>query len=151
MWWSKFWTGLIPLLVLGEVLVVLTNSYLRVMPLMMWLSAATLFVMMFVIVSLGLAMGAAYPRFDVDNAAKIAAGVGGLIYMILCVSFIGAVVVLEAWPVYVLFMSRLYGQPLGAGEWVGVVSSLAAVVVLSATAFAVSTRRGMSRLERMQI
>ena len=34
LWWSKFWTGLVPLLVLGEVLVVATNYYLKVIPMM---------------------------------------------------------------------------------------------------------------------
>ena len=112
LWWSKFWVGLVPLLVFGEVLVVATNYYLQVMPLMMWLSTLTLFCMTFGIVALGLAVGAAYPKFDADNAAKVAAGVGGLVYMILCMSFIGAVVVLEAWPVYAWFMSRLHETPL---------------------------------------
>ena len=108
LWWSKFWVGLVPLLVLGEVLVVATNHYLKVMPFMMWLSTLTLFCMTFGVVSLGLAVGAAFPKFDADNPSKVAAGIGGLVYMIVCMSFIGAVVVLEAWPVYVLFSSRLY-------------------------------------------
>ena len=58
------------------------------------------------IVALALAVGAAYPNLDADNAAKVAASAGGLVYMVLCMSFIGAVVVLEAWPVYAIFSSR---------------------------------------------
>ena len=60
---GKFWVGVVPLLVFGEVLVLATNSYLQVMPFMMWLSAGTL-------VRHGrsrssrsaLAVGAAYPE-----------------------------------------------------------------------------------------
>lgn len=150
-WWSKFWTGFVPLLILGEALVVLTNSFLQVLPQMMWLSSLTLAVMMLGIVSLGLAVGAAYPRFDADNAARVAAGPGGLIYMVLCVSFIGAVVVLEAWPVYVLFTTHLRGEALGAAQATGVVASLAAVLALSSGVFVVSWRRGVRRLESIEV
>lgn len=147
MWWAKFWVGLMPLLILGEVLVLATNTYLRVMPFMMWLSGLTLFGMSFSIVSLGLAVGAAYPNFDADNAARVAAGVGGLLYMILCMSFIGVVVVLEAWPVYVLFSSWLRGDAVSAGAWSGIVISLVSVVIVNAGVFVGSTVYGLRRLE----
>ena len=145
-WWSKFWTGFAPLFVVGEALVMVTNSYLGVMPAMMWLSSVTLAAMLFGIVSLGLAVGAAYPRFDADNAARVAAGPGGMIYMVLCVSFIGAVVVLEAWPVYVLFNAHLRGAELTVVEAGGVVLSLGLALALCAGVFAVSLRRGMKSL-----
>ncbi|HXQ24375.1 MAG TPA: hypothetical protein VN812_22015, partial [Candidatus Acidoferrales bacterium] len=146
LWWSKFWVGLVPLLVLGEVLIVATNHYLQVMPLMMWLSTLTLCCMTFGIVALGLAVGAAYPKFDADNAAKVAAGVGGLVYMILCMSFIGAVVVLEAWPVYAWFMSRLHETPLSAVSQISIAASLGAAFVLALGVFVFSTRYGIRRL-----
>ena len=146
LWWSKFWVGLVPLLVLGEVLVVATNYYLQVMPLMMWLSTLTLFCMIFAIVALGLAVGAAYPKFDADNAAQVAAGVGGLVYMILCMSFIGAVVVLEAWPVYAWFMSRLHETPLSSLAQTGVAASLATAAALTLAVFLFSVRYGIRRL-----
>jgi len=149
-WWAKFCTGFLPLFVLGQILVVLTNSYLQVMTQIMWLSSVTLGLMTFGIVSLGLAVGAAYPRFDADNAARVAAGPGGLIYMVLCVSFIGAVVVLEAWPVYVLFTHHLRGTSLTLFELGGVVASLATVVLLCTGVFAVSLRRGMRRLAAIE-
>ncbi len=150
LWWSKFWVGLVPLLVLGEVLVLATNYYLRVMPLMMWLSSVTLGVMTFSIVALGLAVGAAYPKFDADNAAKVAAGVGGLVYMILCMSFIGAVVVLEAWPVYAIFMSRLHETPLSHLAWGGIAASLTTALGLALAVFVYSVRYGTARLATIE-
>jgi ABC-2 type transport system permease protein len=146
LWWSKFWVGLVPLLVLGEVLVLATNYYLRVIPFMMWLSGLTLFGLTFGVVSLGLAVGAAFPKFDADNPSTVAAGMGGLVYMILCMSFIGAVVVLEAWPVYALFSSRLYATPLSGFAQASVVGSFAAALALGVGVFVVSTRYGIRRL-----
>jgi len=150
LWWSKFWVGLVPLLVLGEILVVATNQYLRVIPLMMWLSTVTLFGMTFAIVALALAVGAAYPKFDADNPAKVAAGVGGLMYMILCMSFIGVIVVLEAWPVYVIFMSRLHESGISPAARVGIVSSLGTALMLTVAVFTLSVRYGIRRLGTLE-
>jgi ABC-2 type transport system permease protein len=151
LWWAKFWVGLLPLLGLGEVLVLATNSYLGVMPFMVWLAAATLACMVFAIVALGLAVGAAFPNFEAENAARIAAGTGGLVYMVLCMSFIGAVVALEAWPVYVIFMSRLSGTGIAVTTAVGIAASFLAVAVLHVVVFAGSVRYGLRRLETMEL
>jgi len=150
-WWAKFWSGLIPILVLGEILVLATNAYLQVTPFMNWLSAATLLAMSFPIVALGLAVGATYPNFEAENAAKVAAGAGGLVYMVLCMSFIAAVVTLEAWPVYVVFSNRMAGTAMSPAQAVGVTASLAAVGVLIITVFTVSVRRGIRRLDELEL
>lgn len=151
LWWAKFWIGLLPLLLLGEVLVCATNSYLQVMPFMMWLSAGTLFFMVFAIVALALAVGATYPNFDADNAAKVAAGAGGLVYMILCMSFIGLVVLLEAWPVYVIFSNRLAQTPLGVAGQASIAASFLAVLLLVVCIFGGSVRYGLRRLEAIEV
>jgi len=150
LFWSKFWVGVVPILVLGEILVIATNSYLNVLPAMKWLSSITLGCMTFSIVALGLAVGAAYPKFDADNAAKVAAGVGGLVYMILCMSFIGAVVVLEAWPVYALFMSRLRDTTLTSWAQVSIAASLGSALLLTVGVFVASVRYGIRRLETLE-
>jgi ABC-2 type transport system permease protein len=149
-WWAKFWVGLIPLLLFGEVLVIATNSYLRVMPFMMWLSALTLFGLAFGIVSLALAVGVTYPNFEADNAARVAAGTGGLIYMVLCMSFIGIVVLLEAWPVYALFSTWLRGSVLAASTLVGIGISLGAAAAVMISVFVASTTYGLRRLRRIE-
>ncbi len=150
-WWAKFWSGLVPLVILGEILVIATNAYLQVMPFMLWLSTATLLAMCFPIVALGLAVGATYPNFEAENAAKVASGAGGLVYMVLCMSFIGAVVTLEAWPVYVVFSNRFSDTPLSLSAWLGVIASLTAVAVLMIGVFGLSVRHGIRRLERLEL
>jgi len=150
LFWAKFWIGAVPLLVFGQILVLATNSYLQVMPFMMWLSAATLFGMVFAIVALALAVGAAYPNLDADNAAKVAASAGGLVFMVLCMSFIGLVVVLQAWPVYAVFSSRFQGVPLSSAAQWSVAASFGAVVALIAAVLVLSVREGIRRLEAIE-
>jgi ABC-2 type transport system permease protein len=150
LWWAKYFVNIVPLLVLGEILVVATNTYLRVMPFMMWLSSITLLGITIAVVALGLAVGAAYPKFDADNAAQVAASMGGVIYMILCISFIGAVVVLEAWPVYAIFVSRFRGAHLPISTLLGIAVSFTLVAALHVIVVVESIRRGLRRLEAIE-
>jgi ABC-2 type transport system permease protein len=149
-WWAKFWVAAAPLLVFGELLVLATNSYLKVIPFMMWLSAGTLLGLVFAIVALALAVGAAYPNLDADNAAKVAASAGGLVYMILCMSFIGVVVGLEAWPVYAIFSSRFTQTPLSGAMQASIAASFAAVLALIALVLVGSIRQGIRHLEAIE-
>jgi ABC-2 type transport system permease protein len=149
-WWAKFWVAAAPLLCFGELLVLATNSFLKVMPFMMWLSAGTLFGMVFAIVALALAAGAAAANLDADNAAQVAASPGGLVYMVLCMSFIGAVVVLEAWPVYAIFSSRFTQVPLSIATQCSIAASFAAVLALTAVVLVGSVQRGIRALEAIE-
>lgn len=150
-WWSKFWIALLPLLVLGQVLALATNYYLDVVPMMTWLSSVTLLAITPGLVALGLAIGATYPHFGADSASKVAASAGGLIYMIVCVAFIGGVVCLEAWPVYSFFTHRLYETPMSASVRLSMAASLGSALALSIGVFVVSARVGIRRLRALEI
>ncbi|EFK09039.1 conserved hypothetical protein [delta proteobacterium NaphS2] len=132
--WGKYFFFLVPMLFLGMILIVVTNNFLQVSRFMMALSSATMFFMVFGIVSLGIGFGAMYPRFDHENIGQVATGFGGLLYMMVSALFIGAVVVLEAGPVYLLFMSQMKGRVISAMEQVYMVVSFAGVLALTAAA-----------------
>lgn len=147
--WGKFWTSLIPLLILAEILIILSNVFLQVTSFMMALSSLTLFFMTFGIVALGVGIGALYPRFQVGNAAQIASGFGGVFYMILSMIFIGAIVILEAWPVYTLFMAEFHHRALSFFQWAGIVLSFSAVAILNGVAVVVPMRLGIRNISQM--
>ena len=147
--WSKFWSSLVPLLILAELLIILSNRLLQVTPFMMVLSSVTLFFMTFGIVGLGVGTGALYPRFKVENVAQIASGFGGVFFMILSMVFIGAIVIFEAWPVYTIFMAELNHRALSFGQWAGIVLSFSGVAALNATAVIVPMRLGVKSIAEM--
>ncbi len=149
--WSKFWTSLLPILVLSEILIILSNYFLRVTDLMMIISSFTIFFMCFGIVGLGVGIGAIYPRFQVENVAKIAAGFGGIIYMIICMGFIGAVVVLEASPVYIIFMSQLRNWAIPLWQWAWIIFSFTMVIALNILAFYLPMKLGVRKLEAIEV
>jgi ABC-2 type transport system permease protein len=110
--WTKFAIYAPPLVLVAEALIVLSNRLLNVSPFMMALSAATIFFLTLGIVSLGVGLGAVYPRFETENLAQVATGFGGFIFMVTSALYVALVVVLEAWPVYTLLRAEAYDAPL---------------------------------------
>ncbi len=149
--WSKFWTSLLPLLILSEILIILSNYFLKATDFMMILSSVTIFFMNFGIVGLGVGIGAIYPRFQVENVAKIAAGFGGIVYMIICMGFIGAVVILEASPVYIVFMAQLRNWAIPTWQWAWIIFSFTMVIGLNILAFYLPMRLGIKSLEAKEV
>lgn len=148
--WSKFWLNFVPLLVLGELLVFLSNLLLRVPSWMMGLSLFTVFLMTAGITAIGVGIGAMYPKFHFDNAAEIPTSFGGAVCMMVSVAFIGAIVMIEAWPIYQLTLSALRpGRMITPTFWV-IAPSVAVASVLTFAAVVISLRLGIRRLERLR-
>jgi len=144
--WTKFALYLLPMLVLGEVLIVLTNHLLEVTPFMMALSSVTMFLAVFGIVALGVGMGAMFPNFKHQNIAQVATGFGGLMFMILSAAFVALVVVLEAGPVYVLVMAQIRGIPVAGWQWFLIVLSFSAVLFIMVAAVYKPMKIGLKAL-----
>ena len=146
--WIKFSVYLLPLLLLSEVLIVVTNILLHVTPSMMVISVLTIFFMVPGIVSMGIGVGAMYPDFHSENPAQSVTSLGGLIYMTLCIGFIGAVIVLEAGPVYNIFMSGIRRVSLNHFQWIWLVGSFSFVLALCVTAIVIPMRLGEKRISQ---
>ena len=144
--WIKFFIYFFPLLFFAELLVVVTNLLLQVTPFMMVLSVATVFFMVPGIVSLGVGLGAVYPDFKSENPGQSVTSLGGLIYMTLCIGFIGAVIVLEAGPVYSIFMGGIRRFGLTGFQWLWIVASFSFVLVLCIMAVVIPMRLGERRI-----
>jgi ABC-2 type transport system permease protein len=114
--WVKYFLYLVPLLVLTLVLIVSTNILLHVGPFMMGLSLVNVCFMVPGVVSLGIGTGAAYADFKSENPAQTLTSYGGLIFMVLSAFFIGCVIIIEAGPVYSIFMARFQGRSLGGTD-----------------------------------
>jgi ABC-2 type transport system permease protein len=149
--WSKFWTYLLPLLLLSEVLIIASNYLLQVTPFMMILSSVTVFFMVFGITTIGVGMGATYPDFRTENISHISTGFHGLLYMMLCVGFIGLVIILEAFPTYTVFISRINHTPLGPFQYFWIVLCFSAVLVVNVLAVWLPMKRGLKELSEMDV
>lgn len=144
--WSKFFFYLGPLLLLGQILTIFSNELLQVAPLMRWLAPITVFCMAFGVTALGIGMGAAFPDFNAENLAQVATGFGGLLYMILAMSFIGLVIVLEAGPAYTLFTAEIRHQTLDLSQRFYVGGSILLAGVVNVAAVWLPMRYGIGKL-----
>ena len=149
--WSKFWMNFFFLLIPAELLIITTDILMNATSFMLWLSVITIAGMTFGITSLGIGIGAWFPRFKVENVSQIATGFGGMLYMIVAVSFVGLVVTLEARPVYLFFMSKTRGLPLTGGEVAEITVLLSMAVLLNILAFIVPMRLGIKKLASLEL
>jgi ABC-2 type transport system permease protein len=139
----KWATTAFPLLVMALILVVLTNLVLRADWVLMVSSLLTIAPMVLGAVAMGVGLGARYPRFGVDNAAKIAMGFGGVLYMILAVGMV-VVVTLCAVPPTVALSSIINGTAVLRPIWM-VFVSLSGLLVFLIPLFAGRTALHMGK------
>ena len=149
--WVKFFIYFLPLLLLSELLIVVTNILLHVTPFMMIISVITIFLMVPGIVSMGIGLGAIYPDFQSENPSQSVTSLGGLIFMTLCIGFIASVIVLEAGPVYNVFMTGIHGVSLTGIQWLWLVGSFCLVLGLCLIAAAIPIRLGEKRISRYEL
>jgi len=149
--WIKFFIYYFPLLILTEALIVATNILLSVTPFMMTLSIVTVFFLVPGIVAIGIGLGAAYPDFKAENPTQTVTSFGGLVFMIVCAGYIGLVILIEAGPVYNLFMADIRGKTLSPAIWLWTIGSFAAAFVFSLVAIALPMRFGENRLSKRLI
>ncbi len=145
---AKFWILFPILLIVGEMLVVISNLILDVDFYVMTISMSAAFLISLGLTGLGLGMGAIFPKFRHENVSEITAGTGGFLFMIFGLAFVGAIVILEARPLYVHFNQKFLFRSVG-GLDVPICYGIA--VLLSVFATWVPLRKGISCLEKMDL
>jgi ABC-2 type transport system permease protein len=147
--WSKFWTGLVPLLVFIEGLTIAANELMGVDPFLKIVAAVAIAFMTVALVGLAVGFGARYPRFGAD-ATQVAGSYGGIAFMVLAVLYIIVMVVLLGWPSSMWLFSRLRGIRMSSVRETLMVASFACAVVLSVAAPWWAMHSGVNALERMR-
>ncbi len=146
--WSKFFLYCIPLLILSELLIVASNLMLQVTPFMMYLSMLTIFFLVPAVTGLAVGLGARFPDFKSENPALAATGFGGVLFMLLSFGLIAAVLILEAGPVYRIFMSRLHGHGFYALEMLWFIFSFVFALMLCIFAMFIPMKLGEKFLRK---
>jgi ABC-2 type transport system permease protein len=147
--WSKFWTGLVPVLALTEVLTVAANEFLGVDPFLKVMAALAIFFMSFALVGLATGLGARYPRFNVD-ATQVAGSYGGVAFMIQAVLFVIVMILLLGWPSSMYMFQRFRRFPLSAMQQFLMSACFLGAAGLSITIWLTSMRSGVRALDHMR-
>jgi ABC-2 type transport system permease protein len=147
--WSKFWTGLVPVLILAECLTIVSNHFLGVAAFLKVVTATAVFFMTFALVGLAAGMGARYPRFNADNMTQIAGSYGGIAFMVAAVLFTLVEILLIAWPSSVYFWYGYRRSPVPARLWLPIGLAFATAIAASVVVFWASMKQGVQALEDM--
>jgi ABC-2 type transport system permease protein len=145
--WSKFWTGLVPVLLLAEALTIASNEFLGSAGWLRVLGAVSIAFMTFALVGLATGMGAVYPRFNAENTTQVAGSYGGIAFMVLAVLFILVEIVLLAWPSSMYLWHQARGLPLRPGLAWAMGACAVAAAGLSIFTWREAMRRGVRALE----
>ena len=98
---------------------------------MMMLSSVTMFLAVFGIISLAI-------------------GFGGVMYMVFSTLFMALVILLEAGPVYVLFMADVKDRAVTLGQWLFILPSFAMVLVIMALVVFKPMKMGLDAIEKYE-
>src|SRR5687767_10001781 len=146
--WSKFWTGLVPMLLFTEILTVAANELMGVDPFLKVVAAVAVIFMTFAMVGLAVGLGARYPRFGADPN-QVAGSYGGVAFMILAVLYIIVMIGLIGWPSAMWLFSRVRSIQLSAFREAMMAISFLLAVALSIATWLVSMRSGVRALDDM--
>jgi ABC-2 type transport system permease protein len=146
--WSKFWTGLVPVLALTEVLTIAGNHFLGVDPFVKVMSAVAIVFMSFALVGLAIGLGARYPRFDADPT-QVAGSYGGVAFMIQAVFFVIVIIALLGWPASIYMFQRVRRVPLTEAQRMLMVVCFVTAAAISVTIWLASMRSGVRALRAM--
>ncbi len=137
-----------PLLFVAEFLVIVSNNILEVDSYVMGVSIIGVFLITVGLVGLGLGLGAKYPVFDYENISDISTGTGGVLFMILSLSFVGLVVVIGARPMYLHFTQRFLFK--GIAE-VDVMICYGLIFILTFLVTFIPLKQGLRSLRQMDV
>ena len=147
--WSKFWTGLAPLLIFIEGLTIAANELMGVDPWLKVLAIVAIAFMTVALVGLAVGFGARYPRFGADPT-QAAGSYGGVSFMVLAVLYVIAMVALLGWPSSMWLFSRLRGIRMSSARELLMIVSLISAAALSIAIPWMAMRSGVVALERMR-
>jgi ABC-2 type transport system permease protein len=147
--WSKFWTGLFPILLLSETLTVAANYLLDVDPVLNVVAAMAIVCLSFALVGLATGLGARYPRFTADNPSQVAGSYGGVAFMILAVLVIIVTIVLFGWPSTTYLYYQVRHRPVPSARMLMMALSVAGAIGISAVTWIGGMRSGVRALNAM--
>jgi ABC-2 type transport system permease protein len=94
----------------GLILVIITNSLLKVSTPIFFISTLTIIIISIGLTILAVGFGALYPKFSVENIAQIETSYGGLLFMLSAFVYIGLILVIESRPVQIFIYQKYVGK-----------------------------------------
>lgn len=149
--WAKLLPGLIPMILVGQLLAIASTWILGAGLFLMVVASGTALFLAFGISGIAVGMGASFPDFKVDNAARAAAGPAGVLFMVISLCLVFAVIAIEAYPVYVILAAGVKERAITQGQWFGVAACFSGAAMLCIHALLWPMKVGAKRLWQREL
>jgi ABC-2 type transport system permease protein len=146
---EKLLISLLPSLLVGFLLITVSNYLLRADLFISVLSTVTILVAAVAISVMGIGFGAVFPDFNVENIHQLESSYGGFLYMACAMGYLSLLVGIEAWPVQMHFSEHM-GRP-DPWDLRGLALCAGLFVALNAAALYLPWKAGLRNLERHEI
>jgi ABC-2 type transport system permease protein len=146
--WIKFLVYLVPLFIMAQVLIITTNILLHVTVFMMILSIVTTALVVPPVTALAIGIGSIFADFNLESPLKSVTSFGGMVYMTACAALVAAVILLEAGPVYTIFMAGIKNRPLAGYEIAWSAVSFVLVPLICTACVIIPMRLGARHLQQ---
>jgi ABC-2 type transport system permease protein len=147
--WSKFWTGLVPVLLFTETLTISANELLDVDPFLKVVAAVAIVLLSFALVGLATGLGARYPRFSADNSSQIAGSYGGVAFMVVAILVVMVLMALVGWPSTTYLFYQVRNRPVPGVRLFMMCACFAGAVVFAIAMWLYGMRSGVRALDAM--
>ncbi len=148
--WGKFRFYAIPLFIVCEILIVLSNLLLDTPAFIMIFSVVIMGMISVAITALAIGVGAIYPNFAETNVAKMTTGVSSIIYMSISLALIIFVIGVTAYPVELMMRVFRDGSSLSALQVSIIVLACAIVLVVIPASILIPIKKGIQALENRE-
>ncbi|MFH1378953.1 MAG: hypothetical protein ABII23_01625 [bacterium] len=105
--WMKFIYSFPVILCLGVILSFISNKYLDADAFVQIMSLGSIVLIALTLSGMGIGMGSAFPKFKIENIARIESSAGGILYMIFSFLYLSLVISMTAVPMRMYFFARL--------------------------------------------
>lgn len=146
---EKLLVSLVPSVLVGVVLITVSNRLLGADLFISALSTLTIVLAAVVITVMGIGFGALFPDFNVENIHQLESSYGGFLYMACAMGYLSLVIAAEAWPVQMHFAER-FGRE-NPWDARGLAVSAAGLLLLNFAAAYIPWKAGLKNLEKHEV
>jgi ABC-2 type transport system permease protein len=135
--WSKFFLYVIPIFIVSEVLIVVSNIFLKTSGFLMIVTSIAMAFCSLGICAIAVGVGAMYPNFEEKNVARMSTGASSIIYMVISIGFMLTIFTFIALPSYIWQIHILSKTLPTTIDWAitGVMLFLSMLVIAAAIYF----------------
>ena len=143
---EKLLVALPSAMLIGVVLIVLSNHILEADIFVSVLSTVSILFITIGVTAMGIGFGAIFPDFNVENIHKLESSYGGFFYMVASMAYLGLIVGIEAWPVHVHYLGGFAG-PMTRWRLFGIISCTIGFLLVNFLAVWIPWKIGLKNLQ----